>query len=276
MRQVISISRRTDIPAFYTHWLIKVLEKREVRYVPPRGGLRIVSLDPKDVHSLVFWSKNYGPLIKNLNLLRLLSRYNLYFHFTITGLGGTFIEPKIPTPLNVLEQMENMVHLFGSDRINWRFDPILHWEKNNKLYSNLSEFKYLASKITKTGIHSCTFSLAQRYKKIISRFKRKKLTFINPSEQEEELMLSQLSVIASKVGLSLSWCAGKDVSHLGISKGHCIDGTKLSRLRRDNEIAPLAKDPTQRNQCGCTLSIDIGSYSQPCQGGCLYCYARPI
>lgn len=276
MKQVISISRRTDIPAFYTQWLIKVLERREVKYVPPHGGLRTISLNPQDIHSLVFWSKNYGPLIKDLNLLKLLSQYNLYFHFTITGLGGTFLEPKIPSPSSALEQMEKMVHLFGPNRINWRFDPILYWRKNNKLYSNFPEFKLLAPKITKMGINTCTFSFAQGYRKTISRFRKRGLTFVTLSSQEEESVLSRLSAIASRLDLSLSWCAGKDIPCLGISKGHCIDGTKLSRLRTDNEIASLVKDPTQRKQCGCTLSIDIGSYSQPCKGGCLYCYARPL
>ena len=49
------------------------------------------------------------------------------------------------------------------------------------------------------------------------------------------------------------------------------------RLARSRNIS-LRKDTGQRVKagCGCTVSVDIGSYrQQPCYHNCLFCYANP-
>ena len=67
---IISASRRTDIPAFYMPWFMNRLQAGFVRYPNPFGGqVYTVSLRPDDVHSIVFWSKNCGPLLSHLDEL---------------------------------------------------------------------------------------------------------------------------------------------------------------------------------------------------------------
>jgi hypothetical protein len=61
---IISASRRTDIPAFYSEWFMNRLRKGHC-LVPnpfnPRHVARI-SLVPESVDAIVFWSKNPGPV----------------------------------------------------------------------------------------------------------------------------------------------------------------------------------------------------------------------
>ena len=57
MRRIISVSRRTDIPAFYGDWFMRRIEEGFAGVVAPYGGKRyLVSLVPQDVDCFVFWS----------------------------------------------------------------------------------------------------------------------------------------------------------------------------------------------------------------------------
>jgi hypothetical protein len=85
-----------------------------------------------------------------------------------------------------------------------------------------------------------------------------------------------LAGIASARGLRLHVCAQDFLSGIpGLLPSSCIDGRLLAVLHPDSEPARAAKDRTQRPACGCTESVDIGSYAQACPFGCVYCYANP-
>ena len=104
MKNVISASRRTDLVAFFPEWLSSVLEEKSARIYGPSGFTHTVDLSPEQIHTIVLWSKNFSKLIHNAYRLRdLLQRYNqLYFQFTITGLGGSLIELMVPPPERAL------------------------------------------------------------------------------------------------------------------------------------------------------------------------------
>ncbi|MDY6954309.1 MAG: DUF1848 family protein, partial [Thermodesulfobacteriota bacterium] len=70
MKNIISVSRRTDIPALYSDWFLKRLKAGFTGYVNPfAGGKRyVVSLKPEDVISFVFWSKNFQPFLEPLKV----------------------------------------------------------------------------------------------------------------------------------------------------------------------------------------------------------------
>ena len=64
---IISASRRTDVPAFYTDWFMNRLREGSAKYPNPfNGKLHEVSLRPEDVDGIVFWSRDYAPLIPRL------------------------------------------------------------------------------------------------------------------------------------------------------------------------------------------------------------------
>jgi len=77
-------------------------------------------------------------------------------------------------------------------------------------------------------------------------------------------------------GLELWSCCQADLAGFpGVRASACIDGALLSSLHPEGEPASTVKDPTQRKDCLCTESIDIGSYTQACPTACVYCYANP-
>jgi hypothetical protein len=61
---VLSASRRTDIPAFYMPWFMEGIARGEFEVVNPysRKTTRVPATTPP-VHTIVFWSKNFGPFI---------------------------------------------------------------------------------------------------------------------------------------------------------------------------------------------------------------------
>jgi len=274
---VISASRRTDIPRWYSDWLLEQLGCGEVTYTRPGDGSKVsVSLYSDKVHSIVLWSKDFSRLLSNGELVTRLEPYNLYFLFTITGLGGSIIEPRAPHPFQALQQMGQLADMFGAERINWRFDPIIYWHDDGKGCNNLALFPALAEKVAQIGVKRCTFSFAAWYKKCQRRVKKAGIEFIDPNDEQKLESLYSLVEIASSYGISLFSCAQDQWLKVpGVKRSSCIDGAFLTELHPQHVPASSGKDKSQRKQCGCTPSVDIGSYAQTCWSGCRYCYANP-
>ena len=86
MKRIISVSRRTDVPAFYGDWFMACLNEGFAGVVNPFGGQKyIVSLRPQDVVCFMFWSKNFAPFLENLEAINRMG-YKFYFNYTVTGL----------------------------------------------------------------------------------------------------------------------------------------------------------------------------------------------
>ena len=83
---IVSVSRRTDIPAFYSDWFFNRLQEGFVHGINPfnRKQVSEISLRPEDVDCFVFWTKNPAPMLERLDLL---AGYNYYFQFTLTPYG---------------------------------------------------------------------------------------------------------------------------------------------------------------------------------------------
>lgn len=280
MKKVISASRRTDLVAFYPEWLARAMAKEKACFLHPgkKSAVRI-DLSPARVHTLVLWSKNFHPLLENRHRLRdWLKKYDqVYFHFTITGLGGTFLEKLAPATTEALAQLPGLIEIAGCpERISVRFDPIVFWLEDGHLRTNLDFFPELARKIASSGIRTVRFSFAQWYKKSVARAKKIGLNFYDPTYEEKKEAVQKLVSVAQDFGLELWSCSQSEIAVLpGIKPSACIDGELLTRLHPRNESASLVKDHSQRKDCLCTESIDIGSYSQSCPAACVYCYANP-
>jgi len=277
MKEIISCSRRTDIPAFYYDWLQESLQKEEVECINPFGPNKYnVSLKPSDVHSIVLWSKNFANVVKNPALL---NKYNLFFHFTITGYSKKF-ESLSPPMETTIEQMKQLASKYSPEQINWRFDPIMFTQDaeqipkgRNSSENRLETFRYLCQKISEYGVTRCTISYLDLYGKVQEVFKKKKIDLIMPNDQEMIQFTDEIVKIANEYGIQIYTCAEKIAEGCkGVFAGKCIDGELLANLFGERASKAQAN---LREGCGCTKSKDIGNYLQKCKHGCLYCYANP-
>lgn len=256
-KKVISASRRIDMVACFPDETAEILYKK---------------CPPEKVHSLVIWTKNPYNLLNHHKLQQQLLEYDqLFIHFTITGMGGTPLEPRVPEMNDSLEMLPEVILLVHSPkRVRIRFDPIVHLitpEGNN--YTNYLIFKILAPQIAALGIEDISVSWMSVYKKVRTRLGRAGYRIQAQSQAEWRKEVDDLLKIATENQLQIHACC---VPGLPISR--CIDGTLLSGLHPKGERCSEKRAKGQRKLCGCTESWDIGWYYK-CPHGCLYCYANP-
>ncbi|MBM4431607.1 MAG: DUF1848 domain-containing protein, partial [Chloroflexi bacterium] len=277
VRQVISASRRTDIPMHFVAWLSGAVGRGYVDVPQPYSGqVKRVSLRPEDIHTLVLWSKDFRPLLRDVGgIRRTLAVYDqLFCHLTITGLGGTALEPIIPRWEEVAAQLPELVQLVGDPRrVSVRYDPMVHWYEGEVIHSNLPYAEPILREVSRAGIPAVRVSFATLYGKIR---KRKGWRWYDPGREQRLELTANLVKLASSLGLTLYACSQSDLLSAGALPSRCIDGELLAALHPQHLPAASVKDPGQRQECGCTLSVDIGSYQMRCPNGCRYCYANPL
>ncbi len=263
---IISASRRTDIPAFYSQWLFNRLREGYVLVKNPMNPHRIsrVSLSPDAVDGIVFWTRNPSPM---LGRLKELERYPYYFQFTLTAYGRD-VEPGLPSKEEVIiPAFQTLSKAIGRHRVIWRYDPIFFSGRYTAEF-HCRCFRALASRLAE-HTEKCTVSFMDLYRCTVSHMKPLGIQ-ADPPERQAEL-LERLSRIAGEYGIGMDACAEKtDFAQLGIPHACCIDKGLLERLGKCT--LKVGKDPNQRAECGCVASIDIGAYNT-CGHGCLYCYA---
>lgn len=264
---IISASRRTDLPAFYSEWLFNRLKEEFVLVRNPMNIHQIskISLSPDVVDGIVFWTKNPMPMMDRLSELE---KYTYYFQFTLTAYDRD-VEPSIPSKNGlVIPAFQDFSKAIGRDRVIWRYDPIFFNERYTMEY-HCKYFRVLASKLS-DYTEKCTISFLDFYKNT-ERNVRPLNIQAETSEMRYELM-GRFSEIAKEYGFYIDTCAEKIESEgLAVPRACCIDKDRFECI--GNCKLTLGKDPYQRAECGCAASIDIGTYNT-CKHGCLYCYAN--
>jgi hypothetical protein len=279
MATVISASRRTDLARMFPSLFSRWLQQGWVEVKNPFSGLgRKVSLEPANVHTLVLWSKDYTRLLANEDRLldRLRAYQQLYFHFTVTGLGGTPLEPGVVAAKQTDQQWEKLVAVAGdSRRVMWRFDPIVFWKDGRKVNSNLELFPEIARAAGHAGIKTVTTSLCHWYTKAKRRAVHCEIKPEEPAPEKIKESIHWLLGQCSKYNMEVQACSCPGLIPSGVKPAKCIDGVLLNQLHPAQLKAESGKDNGQRPDCGCSRSIDIGSYQLNCSEGCVYCYANP-
>lgn len=263
---IISASRRTDIPAFYSDWFFKRMNQGflYVRNPMNRKQISKVMLNREVIDCIVFWTKNCEPMAAKLKNI---SAYTYYFQFTVNPYGNK-IEKNVPNLEKSLHSFKTLSDLIGPDRVIWRYDPIF-FPQGFTLSDHLHFFRKTAKSLS-NHTRKCVISFLDVYKKCKKNMKPIRYRGLKETQMCE--IGEKFAAIARDYDIKMETCAEKvDLSKFGFSKGKCIDDRLISKISHKNINAK--KDKAQRDACRCVASIDIGAYNS-CMHHCLYCYAN--
>ena len=262
---IISTGMRTDIPAFYSKWLINRINAGFVCVKNPYNPHQVTryELNPKVVDCLCFCTKNPLPLLNHID--KELKPYKQFWFVTITPYGKD-IEPNVIDKQKVVEAFKTLSNKIGKNAIGWRYDPIFYgngWTKEK----HIEEFTKLAKQLN-GYTNFCVISILDMYEKV----KRNAPNIYPPTKQQQLELLEQLVKIAKDNNMVIKGCyEGEFLKQVGVDCSGCQTqeiiekaiGQKLNVLHNKNA----------RGNCNCLLGQDIGAYNT-CLHLCKYCYAN--
>jgi DNA repair photolyase len=307
---IVSASRATDIPAFYSDWFFKRLEEGYSVWKNPFNGVSSY-VSYKNTRFIVFWSKNPFPLLKHLNKLKM-RNIGCYIQYTLNDYEAEGLEKGVPSLAFRIDSFKKLVEKLGKKHVIWRFDPML-------LTDNIS-IDNLLEKVERIGnqlvgyTEKLVFSFADilDYRKVKTNLEKNQIHYRDWTESQMIEFAEHLVALNKKWNYTLATCGEKiDLKQFGIIRNSCIDDELIIRLAYGDKtlmdflkvtINPMPtkdlfgkaeplpsdaiilpnntyaihgdnRDKGQRQFCGCIKSKDIGEYNT-CPHLCEYCYAN--
>lgn len=308
---IISASRSTDIPAFYSDWFFNRLRKGYSAWTNPFNGVRSY-VSYKNTRFIVFWSKNPRPLLQYIKELKELN-IGCYIQYTLNEYEKEGLEQGVRPLEERINTFKILVDKLGLGSIIWRFDPMILTE-NNSLENLIDKVRNIGNQL-KGYTEKLVFSYAdiQNYKKVKHNLDISGIHYHEWTEEQMDELARMLSMINKEEGwhFQLATCGEKiDLSKYGIEHNRCIDGDLIVRLAWQDKqlmnhlkvkiedlpapslfgettlpdgavllphnhyfVSSHRKDVGQRQFCECMASKDIGEYNT-CPHLCEYCYAN--
>lgn len=264
---ILSVSRRTDIPNYYSEWFFNRLKEGFLYVRNPMNFHQIseIKISPDVVDCIVFWTKNPLPMMERLDELE---AYNYYFQFTLTGYGND-VERNLPNKkTSVIPIFQELSNRIGKEKVVWRYDPIFFSNRYNVQY-HLKAFRSIAEALS-GYTEKCVISFLDIYPK--NKKNMDNLLSYDLSDSELREFAKELSNIAKENHIKIGSCAEKvDLDEYGIIHNSCIDKELIEKIIGCK--LKINKDKNQRIECGCVESVEVGTYNT-CKNGCVYCYAN--
>jgi DNA repair photolyase len=292
---IISASRSTDIPTFYSDWFVERWKQGYVKWKNPFNGVySYVSF--LNTRIVVFWTKNPKPMMKHLNFLEENVK-NFYFQYSLNDYDKEGFEGKVPRLNNRIKSFKELSDCIGKERVIWRFDPLLLTDE-----IDVDELLYRVKNIgdqLKNHTKKLVFSFADIgiYKKVAKNLKKESINYIEFTAETMHQFAKGLQELNKDWNLEIATCAEKvPLEQYGITHNKCIDDDLMIDLySHDKKLmdflgvsieeanlfddsksikkTKVIKDKGQRELCGCVVSKDIGEYNT-CPHECVYCYAN--
>ena len=292
---IISASRSTDIPAFYSDWFIKRLKEGYVKWKNPFNGVPLYVTFNK-ARLFVFWSKNPKPMLKYLEFLNE-KRYNYYFQFTLNDYDKEKLEPRVPNVQSRIETFQQLSERIGKEKVIWRFDPLILTDKIG-VDELLRKVENIGNQL-KNHTEKLVFSFAdiKLYNKVQNNLRKNSIPYQEFNDRTMNEFALGLQSLNNNWNFELATCAEQiPLEKYGIIHNKCVDDDLMIKLFSQDKvlmdflgvkITPADifnatpsitktrdnKDKGQRQFCGCIISKDIGEYNT-CPHLCEYCYAN--
>lgn len=306
---IVSASRSTDIPAFYSDWFFNRLRVGYSAWTNPFNGLKSF-VSYQNCRFIVFWSKNPRPLLAHLHELKE-RNIDCYIQYTLNDYVDEDLERCVPKLEERIETFKQLVDKLGKGRVIWRFDPLILTDQiglddlldkieniGNQLYGYTEKLVFSYADITS-------------YKKVKSNLEKSHINYQEWTVPQMEEFAKRLSELNQKWHYELATCGEKiDIEQYGVQHNHCVDDNLMIRFAHHDKalmdflgvevktienslfgMEPIPanaimlnetqyaikkkdnKDKGQRQFCGCIVSKDIGEYNT-CPHLCEYCYAN--
>lgn len=263
---ILSVSRRTDIPQYFSDWFFNRMKEGFLYVKNPMNSHQVskILLSADLVEFIVFWTKNPAPMMERIDEL---GDIPYYIQFTLTGYGRD-IEPGLPDKRQLIRTFCETARAVGRERMVWRYDPVFCSDRYPAEY-HIHAFREIAGEIC-----GCTDKVVISFLDTYGKTKRnmRGISVNGPDEMEMMRIGRSFAQIAAAYGMRVESCAEKvDLSGVGIGHTSCIDPMMIERITG----VPVKdrKDKNQRPECGCLESVETGTYDT-CLCGCRYCYAN--
>ncbi len=261
---IINTGMRTDIPAFYSSWLLNRIKEGFVYVRNPyyRHQVKKYVLNPEVVDCLAFCTKNPHPLISHLSEL---DKYRNFWFVTITPYGKN-IEPNVPDKKQVINDFKLLSKHFGKNAVALRYDPIFINQEFD-VNRHIKCFEKLLDEL-KGYTEDCTISFLDRYECV----KRNAPDLKTPTIEEQVLIAKAFSKIGERNNITIHSCCEKEfLKNYGLDITGCM--TKNIVEKAIGEKLNEQKNNSKRSMCNCLMGNDIGAYNT-CMHLCKYCYAN--
>ena len=292
---IVSASRATDIPAFYSDWFINRLKAGYVKWKNPFNGVPLY-VSFQNTLLIVFWTKNAKPMIPHLDYLDE-KGINYYFQFTLNDYDAENLEPNVPNVQSRIETFIELAEKIGKEKVIWRFDPLI-LTAHIGVDELLRKVENIGNQL-KNHTQKLVFSFAdiEIYRKVQNNLRNNEIHYQEFNERTMNEFAAGLQKLNEKWHFELATCAEQiSLEKYGIAHNKCIDddlmiklfphdkvlmdflGVKITHSNMFNANTIIEKkrnnkDKGQRQSCGCIVSKDIGEYNT-CPHLCVYCYAN--
>ncbi len=296
---IVSASRETDLPAFYSDWFVSRLREGWCEWKNTYSGtIHKVSFDKTRL--IVYWSKNPKPLLERLDEVEALGFRQYYFQFTLNDYVREGLEPNVPPVAERIDTFKRLADRIGKERVIWRFDPLMLGSADARervpptaditidaLLERIVDIGRQLKGYTEKLVFS--FIDISGYRKVQHNLAGLGVREFSPDEQRR--FAQGLAELNGELGLELATCGEEaDLSVFGVKHNKCVDDELMMRLFHNDaalmdfigaeydmfsgwHIEKSKKDKGQRKACGCIISKDIGAYNT-CPHLCRHCYAN--
>lgn len=190
-------------------------------------------------------------------------------HCTITGFGGTKIEPFVPNIEEAFSKFNQLIEQgFPTEQIVLRIDPVIPTEKGINVAKNVLEL------FKGSGIKRVRFSVLDMYKHVKERFEENGFpipydTFHAPYEIRKKVY-NMFKEYGEKYNFDIEVCAEP-----GFESTPCLSQKDIDILGLTDKIT-LVGSAEQRKSCGCYGNKKqlIMYNSSKCANKCTYCYMK--
>ncbi len=260
---ILSIDFRTDIPAFYSEWILNKFKEGYLMFRNPVSPTTVhkVILDKQHIEGIIWCSKDYLPILHVLN--QITDKFPSIFHYTITGYGKD-IEPNVPSIEQSIYTFKELSMRYGKDKVIWRYDPIFV-DDNYGIIRHIDTFHNLCKEL-----YNYTDRAVINFVSLYEKVKRHMPTIKELTYDEKLLIIKNFLKITDKYRLKLQTCGNglqfKDLE--GVEVTGCLDEHALNLMG----IYPKSKNKATDWGCLCYPNTSVGVYNT-CLHKCKYCYA---